>query len=233
MLQFHSVEFEFKKILVFFSQFWCHFFNHICGLGLNALWSPCLGLSWCHLAHNSVTTTTSDPLTFATFGPRDAARLLFFPRPCVLLHPPRVSSLLSKCFQQNLAAPFSSFLPPLPFLKKKLFFSLPTGKIIIIIKTSQIILPRAVTVAALSTPSHFSVSPVATKKKNAVPRGSGGNIYQILSASRFIPSCFPLLSCVCFSSSSLPLHCIHFPSSLPLCFLIISISLVLQSSLFG
>lgn len=134
-----------KKILDFSLLFWCNIFNHVYGPGLDAVWSLCLGFSWCHLDYNTTTTAASDLLTFATFEPRSAARLLFFGlylgSVCVAAPAPSVF-LAQQCFQQKLAAPFSSFLPPscLPshFKKKKcFFFSLPIGKIIIIIKNKS------------------------------------------------------------------------------------------------
>lgn len=114
MLQFHSVEFEFKKIWVFFgvisSTMWS--------------WSQCslVSMSWSQLVPSrpppQPPTCWHSPLSGHVTPPV----LCFFHLPCVLLPPPRASSLLSKCFQQKLAAPFSSFLSPLPILKKMLFF---------------------------------------------------------------------------------------------------------------
>lgn len=129
-----------------------------------------------------VATSTSDPLTLATFWPRGAARLLVFlrlylGRVCCCAAPSAfLPSLLRRASNTNWQrpSPLSSLLSSLPFPSPNtvFFFSLPPRRQKSKKKLSQIILPPAVTAAALSTPSHFSVSPVA--KKNTMPRGSGG-----------------------------------------------------------
>lgn len=173
-----------------------------------------------------VAASTSDPLALAAFWPRGAARLLFF---CVctsavfVAAPPRAPSFLRRASNTNWQrpSPLSSLLSSLPFPSPNtgFFFSLPAGKKV---KKKKI-------ESNNPSPSCNRRSPVNTvsllclscgKKKNTMPRGSGGNIYQNLSSSRFISSCFSLLSFVCFPASSLPLRRGHSPSlstsSLPL-----------------
>lgn len=129
-----------------------------------------------------VTTSTSDPLTLATFWPRGAARLFCFLRLYLgrVLLPRRRERLPSSAALPTQTGSALLLFPPscLPYLfplQTLFFFSLPAGKKVKKKrkrkKSSQIILPPAVTAAALSTPSHFSVSPVGKKRNAARERG--------------------------------------------------------------